>query len=864
MKRPPKSPPKIAEIIVNRLLPDRRWHTFAGDFEEYFREVAGEKNLFAAHLWYWSQVFSILFRRIGSALYWRTIMFGNYFKSAFRNMKRHKMYSFINISGLAVGMAAFILIALYIYSELNIDRFNKNYDRIYRIAFDNYKQPAFASAVGYEIAQNVPDVEKIVRFYNRSDYLARYRPDSGTEKSTVIKKFTFADTTVFNVFSFRFIFGNPVGALDRPRTFVLTKSVSQVLFGEQNPIGKSVQINNDRDYTVTGVIEDPVNSHLDFDVIASFGSLSEYRRNNYDSWNMPTYGMLHENHDKKAVAEKVTQHFERLFREKLKVEETINFWLYDLKDVYFHGFNQTKQGSMQVIYMFAAVSLLIILLAGINFINLTTARAGVRAREIGVKKVVGSTKRQLIGQFLWESVFFSIISFILACILAYMFMPLYRDLIGREIDTGLLFNPWAVVAALIFVPGIGILAGLYPSFYIADFSPVTILRGTLTRGRQAAAFRKAMILFQFTISIILLIGTLTVYRQLNYVRNADLGFNREQTLNFHFSRNPGIRNHMYEFREALLRNPQVTNVSFSQGYPGFIYNWEGFEYKEKSAGMAVFTVDPWYFDLFGFEFVDGRPYDEGRETDKYRTCILNEAAVRELELEEPVGVVFHRDSSMFRGSSFPVLEIEVIGVVKDFHFQSLHDDIRPLIFSWNPEWLWNANVRIAAGNVRETLRYIEETWKSFSPDFPLEYRFLDNSFNEQYRADEQFGRIFGYFAGLAVFIACMGLFGMASYLAERRTKEIGIRKVLGASATGTVLLLLKDFVRWVVIANVFAWPVAWFVCDLWLRDFAYRAEISPFVFIFAGAGALVMAVLSVSIRTLRTAMINPVNALRYE
>ncbi|MFC1556085.1 FtsX-like permease family protein, partial [candidate division KSB1 bacterium] len=593
-----------------------------------------------------------------------------------------------------------------------------------------------------------------------------------------------------------------------------------------------------------------------FNTLGKFGGRAQVE--SFDFWNNWTYVLLPETHDKAVAAQKMTDYFNPMFREQAGGD--IAFDLYDMQDVYFN-FN-SGGGDIQVVYMFMAISIFILILACINFINLTTARAVVRAKEIGIRKVVGSSKSRIIFQFLGESTLYSILSFLLAVIIVKLIIMEFNGLTGLALSFSIFSQSFVQIFTVSAVIAIGLLAGIYPAFYISSFSAGAVLKGEVTRGKSSAAFRKALIVFQYAISITLIIGTITVFEQLEYMKSINLGFAKDQIVNFNYSSARGVRNRQDAFKQALLQSPDIQGITFSQGYPGFIFNNESFMHEGERTGFVVYTVDTDYFDVFDLEIVDGRPFSKEIASDEFRTCLMNEAAVRVFGLENPVGHVFHKDET--GGSSFPVNDIEVIGVVKDFHFQSLHQEVRPLVFSYNRPWFWNANVKISGQNVSETIAFIEEAWNEFSPDFPFEYTFLDESFDKQYRNDEMFGKFFGYFSFIAIFIACLGLFGMASYMTARRTKEIGIRKTLGASSQGITVMLSREFSKWVIIANVIAWPAAWYLMNYWLQNFAYQMSMSPIIFIAAGTIAYVIALLTVGYQTLKGARTNPVDSLRYE
>jgi putative ABC transport system permease protein len=474
--------------------------------------------------------------------------------------------------------------------------------------------------------------------------------------------------------------------------------------------------------------------------------------------------------------------------------------------------------------------------------------------------VVGSYRSHLIAQFLGESIFLTVLAFLISLFLVVLFLPGFNTLIEEQLALSVLFDPWMVILLICGVVLVGITAGLYPAFYLSAFHPSVILKGEKTKGRKSFLFRRILFVFQFVISVVLIIGTITVSKQLKYMKNKDLGIQKEHVLLFELKGD--VRKKQGEFRQRLLQSPHILHASFSQGFPGRIFNNESFDYEGRRHGFAVFTVDPDYFNVYGIELEKGRLFDWEQKTDMYDKCIMNETAVREFGLDSPVGTVFNH--TRWKASSFPRKRVEVIGVVKDFHFVSLHNEIRPLVFSWNPGWLWMANVRLSSQNVEDALRFIEKTWEEMIPGYPFEFSFLDERFDRQYKKDERFGKIFSYFAGFGIFIAILGLFGLASFMAELRTKEIGIRKVLGASVGVIIVLLSKEFTKWVAVSNVIAWPAAYFIMNKWIENFAYRTTIDVLVFIVSSCLALFVALATVSFHSVRMATANSVDSLRYE
>lgn len=794
-------------------------------------------------------------------------MFKDYIMITLRNLKKYKGYSFLNIAGLALGLTLFILIMLYVRNEFSYDKFNKNLHRIYRIENEERTQVSMAPAVGKEIAEKTPEAQKVVRFRFTLDHLVKYQPPDSLEikESINIPRFGWVDPAVFDVFTLPFTAGNPKTALESPYSLVLTESISKRLFGNENPIGKIVKVNNRDDYKVTGIIKDPKNFHLDFNALASFVTLGKLigprALNSFDSWNVHTYVLLPHQHNAADVAQKLTN----LFHERLNkiFQREFKFGLFPLKDLYFAKSGSGKHGNLQSVYIFIIIAIFILIVACINFINLSTARASIRAKEVGIKKVVGSNRSSLITQFLTESVLLTLFALLVAIFLVYHLLPAFNNLIRGDLSFDLFKNPDAIVLIIGGAILVGLFAGVYPAFYLSAFQPCSVLKGENTKGVKSAKFRRILIVFQYSTSIILIIATIIVFNQLSYVKNRNLGFNKENIINFDIHRNLAIRRNKKGFKERLLRNPNILGVTFSQGYPGHIYNYEGFKYKqERQRDAPVFTVDPDYFDVYGLKIIKGRSFSWDLKTDHLRTCIINETALKEFGLEKPVGEIINKDR--IEGSSFSTKDIEVIGVVKDFHIESLHDEISPLIFGWNEPWLWNTSVRISPKNIQETIKYMKKVWMEFSPEFPFEYSFLDETFNYQYKSEEKLGKIFGYFAMFGILIASLGLFGLASFTADQRTKEIGIRKVLGASVSSVFVLISKEFTKLILIANIISWPVAFYVMSRWLRSFAYRSSIDWWVFIFSSFLVLTIALITVSYQSIKSALTNPADILKYE
>jgi len=793
-------------------------------------------------------------------------MLRNYFTVALRNLMKYKGYSFINIAGLAIGLVCCFLIVLFVRHELSYDRFHENAPRIYRLLHASPQDPSQRSAIsasGYapHLLNEFPEIEHVVRFFTNA---GPANLKFGSEARTV-NGFVFADSSVFNVFSFRLRRGNPTTALQAPNSIVMTSEAAKAWFGDEDPIGKVIinlrgilKIN----LQVTGVLEDvPSNSHLQFDYLTSFATINafmgEHALEEYTNFNYYTYLLLRDG----STPEQLSPRFPDFLR-KYRGEETANSTLLALQpltDIHLNtsiSWDVGTNSDKRYLYIFSAVAFFILLIAGINFVNISTARATLRAKEVGVRKVVGAERRQLIVQLFSESILSSVIAMILALSILQLSAPLFSTLVGREIAVEL-FDNFSLLPLLIGIGlFIGMIAGFYPAVVLSAFEPITVLKGLVTRGVKGARLRKSLIVAQFSISMFLLITVVTVYNQLQYMKTHELGFDKEQIVFVNLSGE--VKGRYRTFRDKLLAHSQIQKIALGT-LPGRVgtnrgYKWPGKE-KEEDRGFYTMFVDAQTIEALGIEIVQGRNFSEEISTDTTNAYILNEAAVRELGWENPVGQPFHMwDEEMG----------QVIGVVKDFHFKSLHQKIEPLVLDVKPQWSWTAAIRLAPGNPREALDFIGKQWQAIEPELPFSYNFLDEDFERLYRSEERLGKLFSSFTFLAIFVACLGLFGLAAFTTEQRTKEIGIRKVLGASVRDILLLLSRDFSMLVAVAFVVATPFAIIGANAWLQNFAYRMTPSVTAFLACGLSVLIIALITVSSQALRAALANPTKALKYE
>ncbi len=784
-------------------------------------------------------------------------MIRNYIKVAFRTFRRQKLYSFINVAGLALGMACCAVLFLYIQHEWSFDRFHENADRIFRVQLRSEYEgevkvhPKVAVPLAPAWAQEFPGIERAVRF-GKNTFLVKFR------ERRFYEQIFFADPEVFQVFSFPLAEGDPRTVIRDPDSLIISERMRDKYFGSDDPLGQTL-ILDEQPYQITGVFQDlPSNSHLQFDFLGSF---ARYERVYADRWgvsNFATYFLLREDFSFEDYARRMPGLVEKHRGRETRATYGVTYPLEPLTRVHLFSrepWDMGPVGNIQHLYIFSAVALFILLIACFNTINLSTARSLTRAREIGLRKVIGAGRRQLSQQFLGESFSMTAVSLLLTLILVEAFLPVFNRLSGKMLSVDYLHN----LALAAFLVGVflfvGFFSGGFMAVYVSGFQPVRILKG-MVQGSRAPLFRKVVIVGQFTVSIVFIISFLTISSQLRYMRTKQLGYSREHVVSI-----PISDSSVYESREAfraeLLKNPDVLQASAASFSPGRTIWYQSFRYEGMPEGMN--PMIRWIaadFDLLKtleLELVSGRDFSREFPTDVAGAYILSEAAVKSIGWDDPLGKRLKI-----------VDEGPVIGVIRDFHYQSLHHSLEPLaLYIW-PEGFENFLVRIRPGRIPETLSFIHGVWERFSPGQAFSYTFLDEAYDNLYRTDRRLGRIFGNVTGLSLLIACLGLFGLASFSTERRIKEIGIRKVLGASVPSVVLLMSGEFTRWVLAANLIAWPTAYWIMQGWLGRFAYHTNIGLLLFLLAGAAALVVALMTVSYQSIRAACTDPVNSLRDE
>jgi ABC-type antimicrobial peptide transport system permease subunit len=785
-------------------------------------------------------------------------MLKNYLKIALRNIRRYKGYSFINIAGLAIGMACCILILLWVQDELSYDRFHENADYIYRVIQDiNFADHSTTWAItqgplGPSLKEDFPEIINATRITSRRFRLT-YNDKSFDERPGM------ADGSILEMFSFPLIKGDPATALSDPNSIVMTEEMAEKYFGSEDPLGKTIKADNRWDFQVTGILKEvPHNSHLQFDSLIPFifGRELNYTVDNWRNSQFRTYVQL----QKGIPAQEVIQKISGYLYEKPTLEKDARLNLQPLLRIHLYSNYEfdTAHGDITYVTIFSIIAFFILLIACINFMNLATARSGNRAKEVGMRKVAGAHKTDIVRQFYGESIFLAFIALFVALTIVWLLLPTFNNLAAKELSMGVSGNLLVLLGLLGITLLTGIISGSYPALFLSAFKPVKILKGSLRSGSKGSVFRKILVVFQFALTILLIICTIIIYNQLNYMRNMKLGYDKE------FLIYKGMRGDVQakfdSVKNELLQNPNILGVTATSSVPTYgytfsnsLWRWEGQDPDEETLMRAVF-VDLDYFKTFGMEIVEGRSYSKEFPTDATEAIMVNEEAVKAMGMESPIG----------RRLSIGTNNFKIIGVVKNYHFRSLRQEIDPLILIYSPGQSRVLFARLRSENIPKTIGYMEDIWKEFAPGHPFNYRFLDDALNNLYRSEQRIGTILKYFSILAIFISCLGLFGLASFMSEQRTKEIGIRKVLGASVSNIALLLSREFTKWVLLANIIAWPVAYIAMYKWLQSYAYSTNIALWSFILSGAMALVIASVAVSYQSIKAAVANPADSLRYE
>lgn len=808
-------------------------------------------------------------------------MFKTYLITAYRNMLRKPGFTFINITGLAIGMAACILILMYIMDELSYDKFHEKSHRIYRVTThgifgpNEFHSTYTAAPLAAAMLDDFHEVENITRLMlrpQRSVYI-------DDERTFIEDLFFYADSSFFDIFSFTLLKGDPKTVLAGPGRIVLTESTAKRYFGDEDPIGEVITEDNRFQYMVTGIVQDPPDhSHVKFNVLASFTTLAWHANPSWFNQSAQTYILLREDADVNEFKPKLNPFLYRHIGDQLQqfIGITLDefaasgqYYGYDLQSIeriHLHSNldgEYEANGSITYVYLFSLIAIFILIIACINFMNLSTARSAGRAKEVGVRKALGSHRGDLIKQFLSESILYSLIAMAIALFLIEISLPFFNQIALKQLHINFFSEGYFILAIPLIIVITGLLAGSYPAFYLSAYQPLQVIKGQLFRGMTKSRFRSLLVLFQYSVSIVLLSSTFIIYQQLEFVQNKNPGYEKDQVVVI--KRVNGLGNGMPAFKNDILQNPDILSASYSIALPGD-------DYSSNSMGVAGRPLDEVnivmmqfadydFIETLGMQLAEGRWFSPSYRTDT-AAVVLNQSAKWRMRIDDI------EMNKIIRHATPPDEHIisPIIGVVEDFHYESLHRPIRPLALFLLPEgdWANRLSVKVQAGKIPQTIAFLEQEWYQMQSGQPFEYMLLEQSLERFYQNDKRTRTIYTIFSLLALFVASLGLFGLAAYTTESRTREIGIRKILGASEFGIVGLLSKEFAKWVLLANVIAWPVAYLLMDNWLNNFAYRIDIPWPVFLLSGLLTLVIAMLTVVYQAVKAARSNPVDAVKYE
>jgi ABC-type antimicrobial peptide transport system permease subunit len=862
--RPPNRnhPPRVPRWILSSLTHYEHEYSLTGDCSEEFQQVVQQKGRFKAMLWIWGQALCAIPMGTKRSLTFGGVMFFNYLKVTFRNIKRHKAFSFINIAGLGIGMAISIFILLWIQDEQSYDRFHEKSKTIYRVyeqwvTLQGAINPSVSTPypLGPALRDNFPEVVESMHFSIQYRNLVEYK-----ERRFYEDRFAFADASFYTLFSFPLVKGDPETVLRELNSLVLSQSMAKKYFGNEDPIGKTLTVNTKHDFLITGIMQDiPHNSHIQVGFVGNFEYLIA------DGWSKRwvdhqyyTYLLLRPDTDVEAFGAKIKTYI----NDNQKDPTTIHIALQSLEDIHLrshftYDLGGTSQGKALYVYIFFLVAIMVLAIACINFMNLATAKAANRAKEIGIRKVSGASKGHLIKQFMGESFFMSVLAFLFSLICVAVLLPQFNQVTGKNFTSGSIFNSSMLFAFLALTMVTGLLAGSYPAVYLSAFRPSQVLKGKLRAGAKTRYFRRVLVVVQFSLSVMLLIGTIMIRNQLTYMQDKNLGIKKDNIVYVRL-RGKLLEDHT-AFRNELSRIPGILNVTTSSSRPSRIsggttgVDWEG-RTPDQRIHWTVMSVGFDYIDTFGLEVVEGRGFSQNFTTDTEKAYMINETGAEALGFENAIGKRFNLWDT----------EGSIIGVVKDFHMSSLHEKIGPLIIKVHPSWDSFLFLHISTDRIKDVMAQVADIHQKLNPDYPFVYSFLDEDYEGFYRSEERTEKLFQFFSMVAIFISCLGLFGLSSFMAEQRTKEIGIRKVFGANVPNILMQLLRDFIKWVLYANLIAWPIGYFAMQQWLNNFAYRTNWDWRAFVYSGLGTLIIAAATVSYKSLKAASANPIDSLRYE
>lgn len=800
-------------------------------------------------------------------------MLRNYLKIAIRNLLKYKAFSFINISGVSLGLTCFLLLALYVKDELSYDRFHEHSDRIYRLnrtflandGTESLRLGHAAPPFGPLVKQDFPQVEQVVRLLE-TGALVKYGENSFPEEQMFA-----AEANIFKVFTFKVNGGNPEKALENPFSIMFSKPMAEKYFGNEDPIGKIVRLDNQFDYTVTGVFEPlPSQSHFHPNFLVSFSTLNDDRvygaeglRTNWGNNSFSTFLLLPKHFDPQRLISAFPA-----FQNKHVGPNTSKYsvlTLTKLTDIHLRSHLDSEveaNGDIQYVYLFSAIAIFILLIACINYMNLATAKSATRGKEVGMRKVIGAERSQLIKQFLSESVLLVVISVAFAFLIMMLCLPVFNDFTKKQLTVSALVDPGFLGILLGITAFTGIVAGSYPAFFMTSFQPIAVLKGRIASALKNGQLRQTLVVVQFAIAVVLIISTAVVYNQMNYIQNYKLGYSKDQVVTFSMPDDSTID--IEAIRQRFKENTAVMEVGRSSRIPSgrLLDSWDAYVMKGDSMApteinIKSLSVDEDFIPAYQIEMAAGRNFSRQHATDRTNGFVLNATAARLLGWKNPEDAIGNR-------FGYGKIRGQIIGVTKDYHFESLHQKVAPIVMFYQPGRLGRVSIQVAGGNIKSAISHLESVWKERFPEVPFQYEFLDQRFANLYAREQTQQLLFGVFAGIAIFISSMGLFGLSMFMAELRTKEIGVRKVLGASVSSIVGLLSQDFLKLVLIAILIASPIAWYGMKTWLQDFAYHTEIKWWVFPLAGILSIAIALFTISFQSIRAALTNPIKSLKSE
>ena len=865
MKRKNRArPSRVGQWILKKILPSEERRYFIEGIEERYERELADRGRLSALGWYLKDIFCTIPSLIIDNFSGKTIMIKNYLKIVWRNALRQKAYTLITLAGFALGTTCCILIFLYVRFENSYDDFHPDADRIFRVALAwhtsdtvNYWATISKSAA-WELKEKYPQVEKIGRISNRGTQPVGYEEKLFYEDSCL-----YADPEIFEIFSIPAIEGNPRAALSRPGTAVLTQRMAKKYFGEKNPLGQSIRIGNDT-HEIAGIISDiPENTHLKYNLIASLFSVDPPSNDNWGNIAYHVYIKLKPGTDWKAFEALICHMADPYTQDYFKGSNKAHiYYLQPIQEIHLHSnirreFEQP--GNPTTLNILAFVAALIFFIACLNFINLTTARSNRRAIEVGVRKAIGAQRLQLIFQFLGESIFLLIIAMSAALVLAAAAVPRFNSLVGTAFNPTILLQPGLLLKLFSLIIFAGILVGFYPAFFLSSFRPIFVLKGLRHSMSHRYALRKMLVIGQLFISIVLIISALVIHKQIRFMKNQNLGFDKEQKLIIPVRGGISIRDNYPSVKNELSSHANIRGTTVSSSVPGRFCRitgilLEGEELKDEHR-FYFYSVDYDFISEYDIEIIAGRSFHGEKSASSSVGYIINESALEELGLSTPEDAIGKR--IIWSGDQ------EIIGVIKDFHFSGLQTKIEPFFLTIRPDYRY-ISLSIGPRNLENTIKFAEGVWNKFFPGSIFEYFFLDEEFDRQYRSEEQTARMFTIFVTLGMFITCLGMLGLISYSAEQRTKEIGIRKVLGASGGDILVLLQKEYFRCVLIANLIAWPTAYFAMHFWLQNFAYRVNLGIGLFLWAAVLTVLLTLFTISYQSIKAATANPVDSLRHE